>query len=377
MISDSPHLYRRVGLQGGYSRDLLDRAIAQSTHLEQNGYTSVLTLKHLAWQTGASYRYLREIVQRQRDPYTEILRRRRDGKAMRLISAPDPPLMATQRWILHRIVERMPVHGASYAYMPHSSIIKCAKRHVGAAWLIKLDVHNFFHSIDERQIFRAFADAGYNRLVAFELARVCTRGALGPRLSSLRVPYYNIESYRSLSLGALPQGAPTSGALSNVIMYSCDNKLAQLATDLGLTYTRYADDIVFSGSRSLTRSQATRAVEAASLTLKRHGFAPHNRKTRISPPGSRKIVLGLLVDGDTVRLSHRVRQQIADHIRGVRVFGLHDHARHFGFTSSFGFVNHVNGLLAFAHDVDEVFATASIQRWSEALGSPEWKVPFG
>lgn len=376
MINDSPHLYRRVGLQAGRDRGLLDRVIVQSALLEEKGFASVLTLKHLAWQTGASYTYLREIVQRRRDPYTEIHRRRRNGAEMRVISSPDPPLMAVQRWILRRVVQHMAVHPASYAYMPGNSIGRCAEKHVGATWLIKMDVHDFFHYIDERQVYLAFSRVGYNRLIALEMARICTRQGLGPHVIGFDIPHYTISSYRSLSMGTLPQGAPTSGALANVIMRPCDIKLSGLALEYGLMYTRYADDITFSSGAGFTRAEAQKVIKLAGVVLSQCGFTPHARKTRISTPGSRKIVLGLLVDGDSIHLSRSHRQRISDHIRGVRIFGLKEHAKHYGFTSTFGFVNHVNGLLGFAHDIDPEFAEVSFQRWSEALQGHGWRAPI-
>src|ERR1035441_7387175 len=180
MITDSPHRYIRLGLSDGRSRELLNAAVTEARRVEASGLTSVLTLNHLAWQTGASYLYLRSIVQRQIDPYDDILRRRHNGAAMRLISAPNPPLMSVQRWILRNIVQRVNIHPASAAYSYGNSISHCAERHLGASWLIKMDLQDFFHSIDERRVYRTFQSLGYNRLVSFELARICTRMGLGP-----------------------------------------------------------------------------------------------------------------------------------------------------------------------------------------------------
>lgn len=375
MITDSPHQYLRIGLQAGCDRAMLQRAIAEASHVESLGFTSVLTLKHLAWQSGASYLYLREIVQRKMDPYTEIQRRRRDGTQMRRISAPDPPLMAVQRWLLRKIVHKMVVHPASCAYMPGNSILLCAKKHVGASWLIKMDVHDFFHSIDERQIFYVFHKVGYNRLISLELARICTRGNLGPFLNPTTLRRYDIESYRSLRLGALPQGAPTSGPLANVVMNNCDERLHALALEHELVYTRYADDITFSADYGFDRRRAERVVALAEDILRKRGLRPHKNKTKISPPGSRRVILGLLVDGHSVRLSKEVRHRIDEHIRGVRHFGLKEHSRHRHFASTFGFVNHVNGLLAFAHDVEPEYASRKYQEWHEVMHAQKWPLP--
>jgi RNA-directed DNA polymerase len=376
MITDSPHRYRRLGLQDGRDPEVLERAVANASLVERQGLASVLTLKHLAWQSGASYIYLRRIIQRSEDPYREILRRRRNGAVMRTISAPDPPLMSVQRWILKNIVRHMSVHPSSCAYMPGDSIARCATLHLGAAWLIKMDVHDFFHSIDERQIFSVFRDVGYGNLISLELARVCTRAALGPRLDLNSIPIYTVSSYRTPRLGVLPQGAPTSGPLANVVMNECDRNLNDLGREYGLTYTRYADDVVFSSGGTFSHQRASELVKRVGVVFKQHGLSPHEAKTRVSPPGSRHVVLGLLLDDEAVRLPRETRQRIRDHIRGVRKFGLADHSRHRGFVSMFGFVNHVNGLIAFAKDVEPQFASECRAEWLEALDGQHWRKPI-
>jgi len=375
MITDSPHRYLRAGLQAGVDRVVIERALAEARQVESVGLTSVLTLKRLAWQTGASYIYLRETVQRKIDPYSDILRHRRNGAEMRRISAPNPPLMAVQRWILRRIVQGLPVHHSSYAYMPGNSIVSCASRHVGASWLIKMDIHDFFHSIDERQVYDLFWEAGYNKLISFELARICTRGGLGPLINQSYLSRQVISSYRSRRLGVLPQGAPTSGALANVVMYGCDEQLDALARAHNLIYTRYADDIVFSAREDLTRHRATEVIQAAEGILRRHDFKPHRKKTKICPPGSRRIVLGLLVDGTSVRLPKQTCQRIEGHIRGVEHFGLGAHVGHRKFASTFGFVHHMNGLLAFAYGVNPEYAEKRCREWAEVLRGQEWPIP--
>lgn len=107
MTYDSPHLYRRGGVSLGVPSDVLDSAVRQLAELSAAGVTPVLTLNHLARLTGASYPYLRKVVERKIDPYQQFSRRRRGSGKMRLISSPDPVLMVVQRWILDRILSRV------------------------------------------------------------------------------------------------------------------------------------------------------------------------------------------------------------------------------------------------------------------------------
>lgn len=377
MTAGSPHLYRRTGRTKGKSEALLDAAIAQTQAVETKGLAAVLTLNHLAVRTGVSYNYLRNIVSRSVDPYDDLVLARRNGRKMRPISVPHPPLMKVQRWILHRIASRLPVHPNSYAYEAGSSIRACATRHAGALWLVKLDITNFFESINERRVFQVFDNAGYARLVALELARICTRYArhakhvdtsqfIGDPRGGV------IRPYSQPVLGFLPQGAPTSGALANLIAHELDIAFTSLTQRERMVYTRYADDLTFSSIEEFDRGRAVSLIREVSATLTRSGFSLHEKKTRVIPPGGRKLVLGLLVDRDSARLNRAMRSRIAENVRCVEKFGLATHVSHRQFSSLDGFVRHVSGLLAFAADVEPDWAHAMTNRWHTALRANNW-----
>lgn len=171
-----------------------------------------------------------------------------------------------------------------------------------------MDITGFFESVSEIQAFRVFKSLGYQPLVAFELARICTVsvGSLSPRrfLSAWRSKRDNekIPSYTSDILGYLPQGAPTSPMLSNLVMREVDAEIQKISKKFGLTYTRYSDDLTFSTRGDFSRNKARGFISEVSKILALDGFRPQHKKTSVIPPGSRKIVLGLQVDGDTPRL---------------------------------------------------------------------------
>ncbi|WP_372445002.1 reverse transcriptase family protein [Microbispora corallina] len=372
MNADSPHLYRLRGAIQGRDQYTLRAAIQQAARVEARGLAAVLTLRHLAHRTGAPYTYLREIVSRRRDAYHVFQIRRRSGRTPRVISSPDPTLMHVQRWMLAHILNHAPVHPAAYAYRRRLSISHCAARHLGANWLIKLDLHNFFHSIDERQVYAVFLRLGYASLPSFEMARLCTRqatpefpnlGRFQPRPHRERI----ISDYTTTMLGYLPQGAPTSGALANIVAEPIDERLNAIADEHDLVYTRYADDITFSGLSPFDRRHAARIVRLARTAVHTTGFEVHDRKTHIVPPGARRIVLGLLVDGERLRLPRDTRARIDAHIYGAERFGLANHQTTRGFASLLGLIRYVDGLLAFAHDIDSQWASPRWQRWREVI----------
>ncbi|NWJ69150.1 RNA-directed DNA polymerase [Pseudonocardia sp. ICBG1122] len=293
MISDSPHQYRLQGASREVPAQVIENSIAQAQVTESRNLRAVLSLKHLAHQTGCSYIYLREIVQRVRDPYSTFSRRRRSGVRMRSISSPNPPLMAVQRWILRNILNHVDPHPSSFAYQRNRSIVQCASRHIGADWLLKLDLFDYFPSISEEVVYWEFRRSGYSRLVAFELARICTRPTNESPPIRSRSKYRAIPSYASAKeAGILPQGAPTSGAIANLVSRQLDISLTRLANASGLTYTRYSDDLVFSGTGPLNRDTATQKIREIDNIISSCGFETHRKKTRIVTPGGSKDCSG-------------------------------------------------------------------------------------
>lgn len=137
-----PHLYLKRASELGRDPQVSQRAVALTQQLRSRGAEPLYTLGHLAQLSGAPSRYLREVISRSLDPYLDIDRPKRDGRT-RPIASPEPMLMDVQRWILHDILAACDLHRCSWAYSPGRSVVACAQSHMGARWLIKLDVHNF------------------------------------------------------------------------------------------------------------------------------------------------------------------------------------------------------------------------------------------
>jgi RNA-directed DNA polymerase len=159
--------------------------------------------------------------------------------------------------------------------------------------------------------------------------------------------------------------------LSNLAVFAMDNKLQALADRYGLIYTRYSDDLIFSAG-DLDRRRAAAVLINVRRIFSGFGFRLHRKKVTVAPPGARKVVLGLLVDGDRLRLSSEMRRRLRDHIRGAEKFGLVAHVEHRHFGSVWGFVRHVEGLLAYAQSVDAAFAVPLAQRFRAALAGEGW-----
>ena len=276
--------------------------------------------------------------------------------------------MAVQRWILSNLLPRLELHPSTYAYRQGRSVALCASQHLGARWLVKLDIHNFFGSVDERRVYRVFVGLGYSALVSFELTRLCTRLPSAHLVGhQRRYGTHAIRAYQVDAVGHLPQGAPTSGALANAAATPLDGRLASIARELGWTYTRYSDDLTFSSGADLDRDAARRLVNRVDDSIRAEGFLTHWKKSRIVPPSARRTVLGILVDGDRLRLVAGFKRRVELHVRGAEVFGLVAHVDHRRFRSVLSFVNHVDGCLAFAGSIETEWATRLQARWQAAL----------
>lgn len=359
----SPRQYREQARELGHPPETSEAAVEQAHAVQQRGLPAILSLGHLAWHTGVPYRLLRNVVERNVDPYRLFrIKKRRGG--WRQICVAEPRLRRVMRWLNRFVLTSLPPHHASYAYARGCSILKCAQMHVGSRWLIKIDIQQFFESISEVQVYRVFSSAGYEPLVSFELARLTTRLSNSRRRYS-RPNWRNWDSsrhanilwYQNPHLGNLPQGAPTSPAIANLAVREFDRSIEKLAKSCELIYTRYSDDLIFSTAEpTYSRVQATRLISTVYSKMHAIGLRPHTAKTVVVPPGARKVVLGLLVDGTRVRLSREFRARLECHVHYARRFGPQGHSKRRGFRSVFGFENHLRGLINFARSVDEEFA---------------------
>lgn len=262
-----------------------------------------------------------------------------------------------------------PRHPNSYAYDSDVSTVDCARRHVGATWLIKTDIHNFFPSVTEGEVYRLFRRLSYSPLLSFELARICTWPRPLRRKASEREMYGFVADlpYLPSRQGRLPQGAPTSGALANEAMRRTDEQLSSFAVRNSLVYTRYSDDMVFSGIGRFSRFRARALHAEIRQIVTGSGFALHQRKSKLVPPGARKIVLGVLVGEQRLHILPEQRRLLNVYLHAVRKYGLLEFVTYRGFESPIAFINHVYGWLAYLSQIDSAWVDAWKREWEEEL----------
>lgn len=366
----NPQLFRKQA--SGLKPELLAHLIKVGRRITQvhRDVQPVFTLRHLAALSEVDYGFLRHTVARRTEAYAEFRIKKRGAEHLpsqyRTICAPSPSLMKAQRWITQNILTHVPAHNCSVAFSKGDSLYKAVEPHCQAKWLVKIDVQSFFESITESTVYRLFDRLGFEPLVAFEMARLCTRDQQDtqhkedqPQDYSLALPYV-IEAYTRSVQGHLPQGAPTSPMLANLVCRELDERLAAIAEEKDLNYTRYADDITFSSSDpKFGREMAKALIQLVYREFARQGLRPNTAKTTVVPPSARKIVLGLSVEEETPRLARHFKDMLRQHIHYLTHpdVGPIRHARARKFASVAGLRHHVSGLLSYAAQIETDWAS--------------------
>ena len=217
---------------------------------------------------------------------------------VRLIESPKPRLKELQRQILSLLLDEVPLHSAVHGFRKGRSIRTFTAPHIGQRVVLRMDLQNFFPSISRARVQALLRTAGYTEPVADLLGGICTNTA--PRDVWEKLAFYvdpvHLREIRDLYRQPhLPQGAPTSPALANLCCYRVDCRLAGLARSAGAEYTRYADDLAFSGNEEFERRVDRFAMHVAAI-LHEEGFAANHHKTRIMRRGVRQQLTGLIVN---------------------------------------------------------------------------------
>jgi RNA-directed DNA polymerase len=217
---------------------------------------------------------------------------------IRLVEAPKPRLKAIQRRILSGILDNIPPHDAVHGFRRSHSTKTFVSPHIGQRVVLRIDLQDFFPSIPAARIQALFRTIGYPESVSDLLTGLCT--------NATPLDVWEGDTFRGLgdqtriarglySRTHLPQGAPTSPALANLCAYRTDCRLTGLAASAGAVYTRYADDLAFSGGVDFERVVKRFSLHVCA-TLLEEGFTPHYRKTRIMRRGVRQHLAGIVVN---------------------------------------------------------------------------------
>lgn len=207
--------------------------------------------------------------------------------AMRLLEAPKHRLKTAQRHILRGLLVHVPDHIDAFGFIPGRNCLQAAARHTGEALVLNFDLQDFFPSLQAGRVYGLFRCLGYPHAVAQHLAALCST-ATPPHVFNRLPPAMRPV----LRIPHLPQGAPTSPALANHLCHGLDRRLSGLASSLGAQYSRYADDLTFSGDPHIAKALRAKVPEIVS----EEGLRLNPAKSRMMSNTQRQSVTGLTVN---------------------------------------------------------------------------------
>lgn len=297
LVPSKPYKFARPGVCGGWLDLSQDEDAAK---LEQFGLPRFRTpqelaawldvpLGRLAWLVHRFEEGNRPSSERKAHYHLRWLKKRTGGR--RLIESPKPTLKAAQGKILEEILNSAPAHAAAHGFVIGRSIRTNAEPHAGRRVVVKFDLEEFYPSVKFSRVVAIFRSLGYSREAAIWLGRLTTTllpfDAIGknPHDPELR-PYKHRH---------LPQGAPTSPALANLSAFSLDLRLAGLARTFGANYTRYADDLTFSGDERFLKSLAV-FLPLVMQIIRQERFRVNRRKRKVIRNSQRQQVTGVVVN---------------------------------------------------------------------------------
>lgn len=261
----------------------------------------ILSYKHLAILLDVDYAILLAMINHSSSFYYVFSIPKRSG-GERKISAPYPVMLMAQRWIYDNILSKVSIHSSATGFVKGASIKDNATPHLGHDYILKTDIKDFFPSITINRVRLIFKRLGYSRKIAFALASLCCLD------------------------GVLPQGAATSPTISNIIFKRLDSRMSGLASKFGLIYTRYADDLAFSGECIYPKF-----IEYVADIVRTEGFELNTEKTRLMTPKHQQIITGISVSTGSIKLPKATKRRLRQDVYYVLKYGVRGHMKNQGF----------------------------------------------
>lgn len=250
--------------------------------LKNLGLPPLSTIEDLASATRLSPEFIKYLAFRTDFLYKTFKIAKKSG-GYRVIANPSRALKGIQGWILRNILDKLASSEFSMGFESGASILDNALPHTGSTFILSIDLEEFFPSITGEKVFGVFLSIGYSRSVSHILTNLC------------------------LFEGRLPQGAPTSPKLANLVCSRLDSRINGYAGPKGIVYTRYADDITLSGQ---SLKKLYKAYSFIPFILKDEGFSLNTKKTVFSGTRRKKSVTGLIISDDSVGIGREKYREI-------------------------------------------------------------------
>lgn len=296
--------------------DYINSYLMFAKNLFDKGLPLIATPQQLSDLIGLEHSYVCSMAYVQKKFYRRFLIKKKNG-SNREIYEPLPDLKFVQHWILTNILEKCSVSLYAKAFIKNRDLRQNARFHVNQNVVVTMDIKDFFPSITVFDVYSIFNKMGYLKNVAWFLANLCC--------------YERI----------LPQGAPTSPYLSNLRLIDLDKRIANYTLSQKIRYTRYADDLTFSGN-----FDPHHLICDISTYVFKTGFRINSDKTRVAFRNVRQEVTGIVVN-EKMQVSRDVRREIRKEIYYIKKYGINSHLKHIGEKRK-SYINHLLGKINFA-----------------------------
>lgn len=280
----------------GFSPEEIDSLLSYAKNLYDKGVPIIYDQEHFSLLVGYKYKFLLKASNSPASFYRTFSIPKKSG-GERIINEPLPSLKEVQHWMLEEILNKHPVSRYAKAYVQKRSIRDNARFHVNQKLVLTIDIKNFFPSLQFKKVLGVFLQIGYSLPVATILSKLCCLN------------------------GELPQGAPTSPALSNILMIKVDKRISNFSRKKGIRFTRYADDMTFSGD-----FEPGMVVKFVREVLKEENLRINYKKIRTRHPGQRQEVTGVVVN-EKIQAPKDLRKKLRQSVYYIEKFGLASHLK--------------------------------------------------
>lgn len=312
--------FAKEAAKKGYSQQDIKLCLTYAKKLFSNDVPVIYNSSHLAELVGYKKEYLKKAALYSDYFYRNFEITKKNGKK-RAISEPLPSLMEIQHWILKNILCQLPVSPFAKAYKPNVSLMENLRFHKKQPKVFTLDLENFFSSITIERIGEIFHELGYSHNVSKLLAQLCTREH------------------------CLPQGAPTSPYLSNLVFRKADDTISEYCKQHKIRYTRYADDLSFSGD-----FDEKKLFEKISKTVHKLQLNINTDKTKLMTPNMRQTVTGIVVNEKPQVVFHK-RNALRQSMHYIKKFGIEEH-RQYKNINQVHYLEHLLGKINFVLQIN-------------------------
>lgn len=283
--------------------------------LDIQGLPIIFSLKHFAIWIGISHSYLNKLIKTREDQYNNFSIQKKSG-GYREIKSPTLGLKSIQRFIYSNILNSIKLDQSCYGFRKKVSIKDNASLHINQEAILRIDLYRFFDSITEKRVYGLFLSLGYHPNLSVSFAQLLTAPHTSAYEHTLKKENVFPKSYYDVNKAVLPQGAPTSPSIANIIAKKLDVRLRNLAYSFEIKYSRYADDLIFSGKK-----ENIPPIHLLKKIIIEEGFFMNYNKINLQIGGNRRIVTGLVVT-DKVSVKKDLKREIRKHIHYCKKNGV-------------------------------------------------------